>query len=109
MDLLEPTTGVQLLRVVQEALTNARRHGKACSVQVTIEMRGDRARVIVEDDGCGFDPALLQPQTGDHFGLTFMRERMAKIGGNLAIDSQPGTGTTVSLDAPLSTTEEVKV
>ena len=48
----------------------------------------------------GFDPADLNLETGKHFGLMFMRERMAQIGGSVTIESQPGSGTTVLLEVP---------
>ena len=103
-----PNAGVQLLRVIQEALTNARRHGCACSVCVAIELRGDQACITVSDDGCGFDPALLQPDGDGHFGLTFMRERMAQIAGSVTVDSRPGAGTCVRLLAPVPKEQEAQ-
>jgi PAS domain S-box-containing protein len=105
---LEATVAVQLFRVVQEALTNARRHGAATSVCVSIEREDSVARIMVEDNGSGFDPGSgLDPghlRTGEsgHFGLTFMRERMAQVGGHVEIDSQPGAGTRIILTAPLA-------
>jgi signal transduction histidine kinase len=92
--------GVQLLRVIQEALTNARRHGRAHRVKVAFERDDGRARVLVADDGRGFDPALISAG-GDHLGLTFMRERMAQIGGGVTIRSQPGVGTQVEFRVPI--------
>ena len=96
-----PETGVQLLRVVQEAMTNARRHAGAGVICVTIEQRDHRARITVSDDGCGFDPARLDTDEGTHFGLAFMRERMTQIAGSVEIDSQPGSGTRVCFEAPV--------
>jgi PAS domain S-box-containing protein len=97
----EPGVGVQLLRVIQEALTNARKHGRAHRVQVTFERRDSQARIVVADDGCGFDPDRLSASAGDHWGLAFMRERMARIGGSLTIHSQPGAGTQAVLLVPI--------
>lgn len=98
--LFSPRSAVQLLRVIQEAVTNAHRHAGACTVRVTVQARGDRARITVSDDGCGFDARGLGQYRDGHFGLRFMRERMAYIGGKVEIESRPGGGTQVTMDAP---------
>jgi PAS domain S-box-containing protein len=95
-----PGAGVQLLRVIQEALTNARRHGRARCVQVAFERDDGWARIHVADDGCGFDPALISAG-GDHLGLAFMRERMSQIGGGVSIHSCAGAGTQVEFRVPI--------
>jgi PAS domain S-box-containing protein len=94
-------TGVQVLRVIQEALTNARKHGHARCVQVNFEQQDSQMRIIVADDGSGFDPGQLAGGGSNHFGLAFMRERMEQIDIRLAIESQPGAGTRVVLDVPV--------
>ncbi len=105
----EPGAGVQLLRVVQEALTNARKHGGARNVKVSIERAGSRARITITDDGCGFDLGRLDRDTGRNFGLVFMRERIAQIDGDIKLDSLPGRGTTITVDTPIRIqTEERK-
>jgi signal transduction histidine kinase len=104
-----PDTTAHLLRVITEALTNARRHGGAGRVTVSLAREGDVARVTVADDGCGFDATQNGNSTGGHFGLAFMRERMAQVGGCLAIDSRPGVGTCVTLDVPLRAEGKVPV
>ncbi len=96
----EPAAGVQLLRVVQEALSNSRKHGGATTVRVTVDRNGSRARITIADDGHGFESSRLEGGDGGHFGLPFMRERMQQIGGFMAIDSQPGAGTMLTLDVP---------
>ncbi len=96
----EPTVEAQLLRIIQEALTNARKHAQAKSVQVSIELEDSRAQVIVQDDGAGFDPALLEAAEGQKFGLRFMRERAEDAGGSLEVQSAPGAGTRVIIHAP---------
>lgn len=101
---IPPETGVQLLRVVQEAMTNARRHGAARAIRVSLARVDGRAHVTVADDGCGFDPERLEADGVAHFGLGFMRERMEQIDGAVTIESRPGDGTRVRLEAPLSTT-----
>jgi signal transduction histidine kinase len=97
-----PETQAQLFRIIQEALSNARRHGDARRVQVTFEP-GDRlARVVIQDDGRGFEPAALSRREGGQFGLQFMRERAEGLGGRLEVRAAPGEGTRVVVEAPLS-------
>jgi signal transduction histidine kinase len=87
----------QVSRIVQEALLNAGRHAQAERVTVYLERRADEVTIIVEDDGQGFDPED-PPQDGrSHFGLTIMRARAARIGGQLRIKSAVRQGTRLSL------------
>jgi signal transduction histidine kinase len=91
---LQPRTEVQLIRVIQEALTNVRKHSGASSAVVRLSERDDSVRIVVEDDGRGFD--LTGTLFGrDGYGLHTMRERMELIGGTLTIESTPGSGTRV--------------
>jgi signal transduction histidine kinase len=92
----EPETEVQLLRVIQEALTNARKHGKPACGQVIFEKEDSFVRLTIQDDGLGFD--LPQAASAGHYGLQFMRERAEQIGGRLRVDSQPGAGTRVIIE-----------
>jgi PAS domain S-box-containing protein len=96
-----PGAGVQVLRVIQEALTNARKHGTAGAVKVTIERNADQTEVTISDDGCGFEMGKLERESDNHFGLLFMRERIAQVRGSLKIDSRPGAGTVVRITLPL--------
>ncbi len=96
----EAAAGVQLLRVVQEALSNSRKHGKATNVRVTVDLNGSRARLIIADDGHGFDSSRLGSDNDGHFGLVFMRDRLQQIGGSMEVDSKPGAGTMLKLDVP---------
>jgi len=93
-----------IYRVIQEALTNVLKHSGARHVSVLLEQRRDRARVIVEDDGRGFDiDALQQRANGQRrMGLVGMRERIALVGGTLDIETALGTGTTVFVQLPVS-------
>lgn len=100
-DVISPGAGVQLLRVIQEAVTNARKHGHAGCVQVSFRTEDRQVLVTVSDDGCGFDLAQLESQEEGHYGLVFMHERMAQIGGSVSISTQPGSGTQVALRAPV--------
>ncbi|GBD11800.1 Nitrate/nitrite sensor protein NarX [bacterium HR23] len=97
---LPPEDAEQVVRVVQEALTNACRHAVAHRIQVRLSVGEEAATVVVEDDGCGFDPN--RPQEGEgHFGLSIMRARAARLRGQLTIDSAPWKGTRVVLRWPL--------
>lgn len=86
-------TGVQLYRITQEALNNALRHGQARSIEVSLAARGDEHRLIIADDGSGFDAETLGRTS--HSGLRMMEYRANMIGGSLTVDSQPGLGTRV--------------
>lgn len=97
----EPEVGVQVLRVLQEAMSNARRHAEARTVRVSLSATEDRLHVTVTDDGRGFDTSDPHLRSGPHFGLSLMRKRMVSIGGDLSIHSREGAGTQVVLDAPL--------
>jgi signal transduction histidine kinase len=97
----EPLVEAQLLRIIQEALTNARKHSSARSVFVTFTTQDGRAQVAVQDDGCGFDPEEVHGDSAGHVGLRVMRERAEEIGGALAVQSAPGEGTLVAVTVPL--------
>ena len=100
-----PDATVQLLRVIAEALTNARKHAHASRIYVGVARADGGARITIVDDGRGFDIGAVG--TPEHYGLAFMRERMAQVGGRLAIDSRPGAGTRVVLDVSPSTRQEI--
>ncbi len=99
-DLVAPTAAAQLLRITQEALTNARKHANARRAQVSVQLVGDKVQVTVADDGVGFDPALLATAEGHKYGLGFMRERAQEVGGSVEIRSAPGAGTQVLVTVP---------
>jgi len=99
--ILLPTTEVQLLRIIQEALTNIRKYAGARLVKVIIRVNGSLADIRVEDDGCGFDLAVAAEKKGS-FGLKIMQERAAEIGAEFHIQSKPGAGTNVILQVPLT-------
>jgi signal transduction histidine kinase len=109
---LLPAQEVQVLRVVQEAMANARKHSRASSVVVRLARLDDRLRVEVIDNGTGFNPDAVPKGGLPRLGVTTMRERAIAVGGSLEIDSAPGRGTRVRLDVPLARTEatmEVRV
>jgi two-component system, NarL family, nitrate/nitrite sensor histidine kinase NarX len=91
----------QVLRIVQEALSNARRHARA--TEVVVEVMRDHGYVFcVRDNGRGFDTATLAERADTHVGLRIMRERAHRIGGRLEIRSRPGAGTEVTLALPIA-------
>jgi nitrate/nitrite-specific signal transduction histidine kinase len=92
---LTPRSEVQLLRVVQEALTNTRKHSEARRVTVRIDCVGPAATLVIEDDGVGFDPATVASSMEGGFGLASMRERVEQIGGTLDVHTAPNEGTRV--------------
>jgi signal transduction histidine kinase len=91
-------TGTETLRVIQEALTNARRHSRARNMQVTLSKDGDELVAEVSDNGQGFEPGTTAP---GGVGLRSMRERTAALGGKLEIESVVGEGTRVRLRVPI--------
>ncbi|MFO7772445.1 MAG: histidine kinase N-terminal 7TM domain-containing protein [Dehalococcoidia bacterium] len=100
-DIVSPTAGVQVLRVIQEALTNARRHGRARAIKVVLAQTENQVHISITDDGCGFTPGEAGQGRGNHFGLVSMSERMQQIGGSVQIESAHGTGTVVRLYVPV--------
>jgi signal transduction histidine kinase len=94
-----------LFRAAQEALTNVRRHSGARRVRVSVTLDDREARLVVADDGRGFDPASPAVTGGlaarEGFGLLGMRERAALAGGHAEVDSRPGAGTTVTVTVPV--------
>lgn len=88
-------------RIAQEALANAVRHAAAAVVTIDADTDGTRLRLVVRDDGRGFDASAPAPGADGHFGLVGMRERAGRVGGEVTIRSEPGRGTEVVLEAPL--------
>jgi PAS domain S-box-containing protein len=91
-----------LYRIVQEALNNVSKHAKATHVSVLLEHTDHEVRLIVEDDGRGFDTEQVAAAVSDRaMGLTSMQERAALIGGQVEFESAPGKGTTVFARVPI--------
>jgi len=90
-----------LLRVGQEAMTNALKHAKAKSICIRLHFEAAAVRLEVQDDGCGFDAAHAASSAAGHFGLLGMRERAEKIHGTLNITSKPEGGMVVTVSVPL--------
>jgi signal transduction histidine kinase len=95
---LDPATEHTVLRVVQESLSNAARHGGAQAIEVVLAAVNGTVEVLVRDDGRGFDPE----QAGDRhgMGLGLMRERVTELGGTIEVTSRPDNGTTVRARIP---------
>jgi signal transduction histidine kinase len=96
----DPARDRELLRVAQEALQNAVRHARARHVAVRLRSENGRLLLEVEDDGVGFDPGAPDLRS-TRLGLTSMEERAQRLGGRLEIQSAPGAGTRVRLEAGL--------
>ena len=103
---LNPSAEIQLIRIVQEALTNVRKHAKATSVVINFEGNGDKLCVTIADNGRGFDMNNLSPGGQPHFGLQVMNERAKAISGSFSIEASPGKGCQVSVLFPLSLKEQ---
>jgi signal transduction histidine kinase len=94
---LDPLRARELFLLAQEALHNALRHAGASTVRVALSEDGDAVRLVVSDDGVGFDPDDEHP---GHLGLVTMRERVTRIGGTMQISSGAGLGTMVRVEVP---------
>jgi len=102
---LAPSTELQLMRIVQEALSNIRKHAKATSATVRLAAEGEALMVEVSDDGQGFDLDRPVRIGWPRFGLQTMRERAHALGGDLELVSSPGRGTRVIVRIPLAREE----
>jgi signal transduction histidine kinase/ligand-binding sensor domain-containing protein len=98
---LAPVTENNLLRIGQEAITNAARYARASEIEVLLEFEARQLRLSVTDDGCGFDPAQ-PPVSEGGFGIVGMRERAAELHAALQVLSTPGQGTVMTLRLPLA-------
>ena len=97
---LTPLQEVQLLRIVQEALTNVRKHAQAAEISVGSTERDSVLVIEVTDDGQGFNPLAVRRGEWPHLGLQTMQERAEAVGGSFEIESAPGKGTTVRVSVP---------
>jgi signal transduction histidine kinase len=104
---LAPSTEIQLVRIVQEALSNVRKHAAATHVDVIVEARDGEIGIEVVDDGGGFDPRLSDRTGWPRLGIQTMRERALAVGGSCAVVSAPGGGTRVVVNVPVTNEQEV--
>lgn len=98
---LPPNVELVLYRIVQEALSNVAKHAGASRVETRLSRKGRTLRLLVTDDGCGFDVEAARGSRLSGLGLFGMEERLALIGGTLRVDSSPGKGTRLSAEVPL--------
>lgn len=92
----------QCLRIVQEALANAMKHGRPTAIDLMLRTRNGETVLTVKDDGSGFEPSGAFSTGRGHFGLLGMRERARRMGGEISVTSAPGEGTSVELRVPQS-------
>lgn len=102
---LPAETEFHILRIIQESLTNIRKHSDAMNVRIMMQGNAnDTCSVLIEDDGVGF----IEPQTsnhgGEHIGLSIMRDRAKRFRGQLSVESEPGEGTRIVLEIPTQLT-----
>ncbi len=98
LDSLPPNMEMHVLRIVQESLTNIRKHSHANNVRVMLRSDADdNCQVLIEDDGIGIGEPTMSGHPGEHIGLSIMHERAGNVGGELRIESEPGEGTSIEL------------
>jgi two-component system nitrate/nitrite sensor histidine kinase NarX len=95
-----------LVRIAHEALINATQHGHAGKILISCTVTGEQGELSVIDDGKGFSPEWVPPEGGEHFGLSIMRARAARLGGQFSLRSKPGEGTRISVIWPLEMEQE---
>jgi len=100
LDDLPETVEIVILRVIQEALQNVRKHAAASNVRIRVAQEGDTWTVEIRDDGRGFDPEAAPVSGRRNFGLQFMRERADLIGARFEVRSRPDLGTVVRMAIP---------
>ena len=97
---LRPALREEVYRIAREALINAFRHARARNIQIEMTYGSNRLRIVVRDDGCGIPTEILRSGREGHWGLTMMRERAARIGARLHVNSISPAGTAVELSIP---------
>ena len=99
---LLPETQLVLFRIIQESLSNIHRHSRASEASIRVKCQGDEVRVTITDNGKGFQcpHQLSEFASQGKLGLTGMAERVQLVGGELEVDSQEGTGTTIIVSVP---------
>lgn len=102
---------IACFRIVQEAMTNIARHAKAKTVLLTLSVGQEQIRIVVQDDGCGFDEAVMRSraQQGLSMGMLGMEERVSLVGGVMTIRSTMGQGTSLVFSVPLTDPQQKAV
>ncbi len=98
--ILTPGAELQLLRMTQEALANARKHARASHVEVSLRQLAGGLELVIADDGAGFDPTIPPRGEFPHFGLLTIRERAESIGATVELRTAPGQGTRWTVRLP---------
>jgi signal transduction histidine kinase/ligand-binding sensor domain-containing protein len=104
---IPPAMNVTVFRLVQEAVNNALRHAQARTIRVTLGDDAQALKLVIEDDGVGFDHEAVaqRARRGEHLGLLGMTERARSAGGSIALDSRPGRGSRIEVRLPFSSEE----
>ncbi len=97
---LHPLLSDEVYRIGREALINAFRHARANQIEVTLTYTSNQLRLLVRDNGCGIDPAILQAGREGHWGLSGMRERADRIRARFCVMSSASAGTEIELSVP---------
>ncbi len=97
---IPPVVGENAYRILQEALTNVASHAGAAEAMVVIRVGADRLRMVIEDQGAGFD--LQAAEAGSRLGILGMRERVELLHGEFDLDTRPGRGTRIGVTLPLA-------
>jgi signal transduction histidine kinase len=100
---LTPEAAHELSQIAREAISNVARHSGAGRARLAVQVDGDTATLLVEDDGSGFDPG--QSRGSAHFGLANLRDRAAAVTGSLTVDSGAGKGTRIIVRLPVAPPE----
>lgn len=98
---MQPNAQIQILSVVKEALNNIRKHAEAEHAEIAVSLERETICVSIRDDGIGFFEECHPDRSKTKFGLDIMRERVAEIGGTLKVESVPGKGCVIILNAPM--------
>ncbi|GAJ01534.1 unnamed protein product, partial [marine sediment metagenome] len=98
---LSPIAELQLLRIIQEALTNVRRHALASAVEVKLENTSESVKMTVRDNGQGFNLLDLEKAPPGYHGLNIIKERAEGLGGSMNISTAPGEGTELRVSLPM--------
>lgn len=108
---IKPVIGLTLLRIIQEACSNAIRHANASIIHVNLIYEKNKISVVIEDDGIGFDIEDMNKKSNNSnsgFGLSMMKERAYLLSGNINITSKNNSGTRILVEVPILNKEEKK-
>jgi len=103
-----PHVQASIYRMIQEAINNISQHAQATQVDIRMDWLDDAMKIVVQDNGQGFDPNLFEQPTEGHFGLLGIQERVVLLNGSFDIESAPGQGTKIIIEIPyhLNTTKD---